>query len=92
MPLETGPRAGIKAAKAEAAGDLDGGEAYHQKSIALKDDAKAQWNRGIAANPKATDIHSNLGYAYAEANDLDSAERAFERGRATEADFATAPQ
>ena len=40
---------------------------YHQKSVALKDDAKAQWIHGITARPTATDIHSNLGYAYSEA-------------------------
>ena len=46
----------------------------HQKSVALKDNAKAQWIHGITARPTATDIHSNLGYAYSEANDLDKAE------------------
>ncbi len=65
----------FQAAKAETAGDLDAAKAFRQKSVALKNDAKAQWNRGITVNPKATDIHSNLGYAYSEANDLDSAER-----------------
>ncbi|MGO9111129.1 MAG: tetratricopeptide repeat protein, partial [Thermoguttaceae bacterium] len=63
------------AAKAEADGNLDAAKAYHQKSVVLKNDAKAHWNRGIAIHPTATDIHSNLGYAYSEANDLDSAER-----------------
>jgi tetratricopeptide (TPR) repeat protein len=64
-----------KAAQAEAAGDLETAKTCRQKSVALKDDAKAQWNAGVFANPAATDIHSNLGYAYYEANDLDSAER-----------------
>jgi len=63
------------AAKAEAAGDLAAAEACRQKSVALKNDAKAKWNRGISVRPTACDIHSNLGFAYSEANDLDSAER-----------------
>ena len=57
----------LKAAKAEVAGDLDAAKVYREKSVALKDNAKAQWNRGITANPTATDIHSNLGYAHSEA-------------------------
>ncbi|MGO9114129.1 MAG: tetratricopeptide repeat protein [Thermoguttaceae bacterium] len=65
----------VKAAKAEAEGDLETAKAYRQKSVALKTDAKAQWNHGITSRPTATDIHSNLGYAYSEANDLDNAER-----------------
>jgi tetratricopeptide (TPR) repeat protein len=64
----------FKAAKAEAAGDMEAAKAYREKCAALKDQAKAQWNRGIAVCPTATDIHSNLGYAYAEANDLESSE------------------
>ena len=44
------------------------------QSVALKNAAKEKWNRGIAIRPSAIDIHSNLGYAYSEANDLDSAE------------------
>jgi tetratricopeptide (TPR) repeat protein len=65
----------LKAARAEAAGDLETAKSCRQKSAALKSDAKAQWIHGVTANPKAVDIHSNLGYAYSEANDLDSAER-----------------
>jgi tetratricopeptide (TPR) repeat protein len=64
----------FEAVKAEAAGDLQAAKAHHQKALALKDDAKAQWNHGIAKRPLATDIHSNLAYAYTEANDLDKAE------------------
>ena len=62
------------AAKAEAAGDLEAAKTFRQKSVALKNDAKAKWNRGVAIRPTASDIHSNLGYAYSEANDLDAAE------------------
>ena len=65
----------LKAAAADAAGDPETAKACRQKSIALKNDAKAQWIQGIKVNPKAADVHSNLGYAYSEANDLDSAER-----------------
>ncbi|MGA2254260.1 MAG: hypothetical protein ABSG53_06315, partial [Thermoguttaceae bacterium] len=64
----------VEAAKAEANGDLEAAKAHHERAVALKDDAKAQWNHGITARPTATDIHSNLGYAYSEANDLDAAE------------------
>ena len=70
----------IKAAKAEAAGDLEAAKAYRQKSVALKNDAMAQWNHGIMARPTATDIHSNLGYAYSEASERDK----------TKGDFAAA--
>ena len=45
-----------------------------RRPLHSKDDAKAQWIHGITARPTATDIHSNLGYAYSEANDLDKAE------------------
>ena len=65
----------MKAAKAEAAGDLKAAKACHEKAVAIKDDAKVQWNRGVTVNPNAADnIDSNLGYAYDEANDLDKAE------------------
>jgi tetratricopeptide (TPR) repeat protein len=63
-----------KAAAAEAAGDLETAKSCRQKCAALKNDAKAQWIHGVAANPQAWDIHSNLGYAYSEANDLNKAE------------------
>jgi len=63
------------AAKAEAAGDLEAAKAYHEKSVALKNDAKAHWIRGISIHPTATDIHSNLGFAYREEKNLDAAER-----------------
>ncbi|MEI8374863.1 MAG: tetratricopeptide repeat protein [Planctomycetota bacterium] len=63
----------VEAAKAESKGDLEAAKAHHQKALDFKDDAKAQWNHGITARPTATDIHSNLGYAYSEANDLDKA-------------------
>jgi tetratricopeptide (TPR) repeat protein len=63
------------AAKAEAAGDLEAAKASRRKSAGLKNDAKAKWKRGIIIRPTAPDIHSNLGFAYSDANDLDSAER-----------------
>jgi tetratricopeptide (TPR) repeat protein len=55
------------AAAAVAAGDLETAKSCRQKSVALKNDAKAQWIHGIKVSPKASDIHSNLGYAYSEA-------------------------
>lgn len=57
----------VKAGKAEAEGDRQAAQAYHQKSVEYKADAKSQWIHGITARPTATDIHSNLGYAYSEA-------------------------
>ena len=57
----------VKAGKAEAESDMEKAKAYREKAVALKDDAKAQWIHGITARPTATDIHSNLGYAYSEA-------------------------
>ena len=60
--------------KAEAKGDMQTAKTCHEKSLALKARAKEQWNHGITAQPTATDIHSNLGYAYSEANELDKAE------------------
>ena len=57
----------IEAAKAEAKGDLEAAKEHREKALALKEDAKAQWTHGITARPTATDIHSNLGYAYSEA-------------------------
>ena len=62
------------AAKAEADGDLTSAAEFHARSVALKDDATAQWIHGITARPTATDIHSNLGYRYSESGDLDKAE------------------
>ena len=53
---------------------LAAAKACHEKALELKDNAKSQWKHGITARPAATDIHSNLGYAYQEANDLDAAE------------------
>lgn len=64
----------VTAAKAELAGDLEMVKTCRRKSVALKDEATDFWNRGVAANPNSSDIHSNLGYAYSEANDLDKAE------------------
>ena len=64
----------VEAAKAEAKGDHETAKERHEKALALKEDAKAQWIHGITARPTATDIHSNLGYVYSEANDLDKAE------------------
>ena len=63
-----------KSAAAEVAGDSETAKACRKKSVALKDEAKAYWVRGITARPTATDILSNLGYAYSEANDLQHAE------------------
>jgi protein O-mannosyl-transferase len=65
----------VNATAAEARGDTKTAKACREKSLELKNDAKSQWNHGIAARPTATDIHSNLGYAYSEANDLDKAEQ-----------------
>jgi tetratricopeptide (TPR) repeat protein len=59
-----------EAAKAEAAGDMETAKARRQKSARLKDDAKAQWIHGVTVSPTATDIHRNLGYAYAEASSV----------------------
>ena len=64
----------VKAGRAEVEGKPEEAKAFHEKSVELKKDAKAQWIHGITARPTATDIHSNLGYAYSEANDLDKAE------------------
>ena len=61
-------------AKAEAAGDQAAAKAHHQQALALKADAKAQWIHGITARATATDIHSNLGYAYSEAATLEANE------------------
>ena len=63
------------AARAEAAGDREAAKAFHQKSVALKNDAKAQWIHAVTVHPAEVDTHSNLGYAYSEANDLDKAEQ-----------------
>ncbi len=64
----------MKAAKAEAEGDLVAAKTFHEKAVAYKEDATAQWIHGITARPTATDIHSNLGYKYSESNELDKAE------------------
>ena len=64
----------FKAAEAEAAGDMETAKACRKKSTALKDEAMAYWQRGVASNPKYVDIHSNLGYFYSERNDLEKAE------------------
>jgi tetratricopeptide (TPR) repeat protein len=64
-----------EAAKAAATGDQAKADEYHQTSLALKADARTQWLHGISSRPTATDIHSNLGYMYSEANDLDNAEK-----------------
>ena len=94
----------MQAAKAEAEGDLKRRRRYHAKSVALKDDAMAQWIHGITARPTATDIHSNLGYAYSEAasqarrlrrkagNVPRQGRVAFDPGREIEADLPAAPQ
>ena len=63
-----------KAAAAEAAGDRKEAESCRRGSAALKDRAMAQWRHGISVSPGALDIYSNLGYAYSQANDLDTAE------------------
>ena len=64
----------VKAGKAEAEGDPQTAKDCRQKAVALKDDAKAQWIHGITARSTATDIHSNLGYAYSEAASAAEAE------------------
>ena len=63
-----------EAAKAEAEGNLEAAKKCHEKAVALKVEAVAQWEHGIASRPTATDIHSNLGYYYSEINNLDKAE------------------
>ena len=40
----------------------------------LKDEAVDYWKRDVAANPKSSNTHSNLGYVYSERNDLEKAE------------------
>jgi tetratricopeptide (TPR) repeat protein len=57
-----------RATKAEAAGDLKQAKECRDKSEALKNDAVQQWVRGITSRPTATDIHSNLGYAYSDSS------------------------
>ena len=64
----------MKAAVADAASDLATARSCREKSVALKHEARVRWNHGITVCPTAIDIHSNLGYAYSDANDLDSAE------------------
>ncbi len=53
---------------------METAKACRKKSTALKDEAMAYWQRGVASNPKYVDIHSNLGYFYSERNDLEKAE------------------
>ena len=60
--------------KAVLSGDMETAKTCREKSAALKDEAKDYWKRGVSANPRSSDIHSNLGYAYAEVDDLDKAE------------------
>ena len=67
------------AAKADAEGDAKTAKAEHEKSVALKEDAMAQWIHGITQRPTATDIHSNLGYAYSEASERDKATNNLEK-------------
>jgi protein O-mannosyl-transferase len=55
------------ATEADSKGDAAAAEAFRKRAKELKDDAKAQWLHGISSRPTATDIHSNLGYAYSEA-------------------------
>ncbi len=40
---------------------------YEKEVLYYKDAAKKSWIHGITSRPTATDIHSNLGYAYSEA-------------------------
>ena len=63
------------AAKAEAEGKPAEAAEFRAKAKAFKENAKAQWMHGIHARPTATDICSNLGYAFSEANNLDEAEK-----------------
>jgi len=62
-----------KATEAEAAGDLKQANEFRDKSTALKDKAVQQWIHGITSRPMATDIHSNLGYAFSEAHSREKA-------------------
>jgi len=68
----------LKAAKAEADGNVEEAKEWREKAVAMKNDAKSQWMHGIATRPGATDIHSNLGFAYQEEKNLDAAERHLE--------------
>jgi tetratricopeptide (TPR) repeat protein len=40
---------------------------FDKKVLYFKDAARKSWKHGIESRPTATDIHSNLGYAYSEA-------------------------
>jgi tetratricopeptide (TPR) repeat protein len=40
---------------------------YDKQVLYFKDAARKSWIHGITSRPTATDIHSNLGYAYSEA-------------------------
>ncbi len=62
-----------KATQAEAAGDLKQAKECRDKSAAFKDKAVQQWLLGITSRPTATDIHSNLGYAYSESSEREKA-------------------
>jgi tetratricopeptide (TPR) repeat protein len=53
---------------AEAAGDAKTAKACRKKADALKKEARGYWERGIISRPTASDMHSNLGYAYSEAS------------------------
>jgi len=64
----------LQAKKAEARGDAAAAKEFREKEAALKSDAKKQWEHGIRARSGATDIHSNLGFAYQEEKNLDAAE------------------
>ncbi len=70
----------VEGAKADVAGDPEAAKTHHAKSIAFKEDAMAQWIHGITARPTATDIHSNLGYAYSEASTIAKGEGERARG------------
>ena len=54
------------AGEADAIGKADEAATCREKSDAFKEDAMAQWNHGIDSRSTATDICSNLGYAYSE--------------------------
>jgi len=53
--------------EALAAGDAQKAAEADKRVNEFKDAAKESWIHGITARPTATDIHSNLGYAYSEA-------------------------
>ncbi len=55
------------AATEDARGDQETAKARRQLVATLKKQAIGYWRHGLEVRPTASDIHSNLGYAYSEA-------------------------